>query len=153
MEKQQIKENQAEFFIGSGRAIYQRLGLLVGWFLVALIIYGSLAPTPVTATAGIHDKLQHFGAYFICMAWFAQILGNSRRMLFHALFLSMLAVLLEFAQTSFGHRVFETADMFAGMAGVACAMMAPKGILDSSVSRVVAYKSKARGAIASARNT
>ncbi len=103
--------------------------LTIGWLLVALIIYGSLSPAPITQDAGIGDKWQHFLAYFITMTWFAQLYGNSRKLLAQGIFLIALAIALEFAQKAGGDRTFETLDMLTSTAGVLTASLMPKYIL------------------------
>ena len=109
-------------------------GRVVGWLLVGLIVYGSLTPNPVNAVSSLNDKFQHIGAYFICMAWFAQVLENSSQVMRQMIFLVGLAVVLEFAQPAMGGRVFEPADMLFSAAGVLLALLVPRTILRSVLS-------------------
>ena len=106
------------------------LAHITGWCLVALIIYGSLTPSPVINETSINDKFQHGAAYFITMAWFAQLYGNSRRLLAQGLFLAALAVAMEFAQLLVPTRTFDILDMAAGATGVILAAVIPKTLLD-----------------------
>lgn len=107
-----------------------RLAHIFGWLLVALIIYGSLTTSPLGQDLNVGDKSQHFLAYFITMAWFAQIHGHSRRLLIQGLFLIALAVALEWLQMAGDHRSYEPLDMLAGAAGVLLAAAMPKTLLD-----------------------
>ncbi len=95
----------------------------IGWFLTVVIVYGSLAPsTPETITS-VNDKLQHFGAYFVTMAWFAAPVKTKMECCMHAAFLVLLTVMLEYAQLLAPGRTFELADIAFGTAGVAMAVI------------------------------
>lgn len=111
------------------RTTLYRLAHLTGWCLVALIIYGSLTTSPVIQDPGINDKTQHILAYFITMAWFAQLYGSSKRLLAQGAFLITLAIALEFAQQAGGHRHYEQMDILASMTGVLAATLVPKTVL------------------------
>src|SRR5690606_20965403 len=92
-----------------------------GWLLTAAIIYGSLTPSPPEAVTSIDDKLQHFGAYFVTMAWFAKFVASTKQRHAHAAFLTALTVALEYAQLLTPNRTFELTDIAYGATGVAAA--------------------------------
>ena len=98
-----------------------RLLYATGWLLTAVIIYGSLAPSTPEATTSINDKLQHFGAYFVTMAWFATFVATTKQRHAHAAFLITLTVALEYAQLLTPNRTFELADIGYGVSGVTAA--------------------------------
>lgn len=89
----------------------------IGWLFVAAIVYESLKPEPLAAASGINDKLQHFGAYFVTMAWFGHFRPRFAIRYLHAAFLVALAVVLEFIQPWTG-RTFDGLDIIAGLAGI-----------------------------------
>jgi VanZ family protein len=92
--------------------------LLIGWTLVALIVYLSLTPQPLEIPVEQGDKLGHILAYLVLMSWFSNLFeGPADRVLCAAGCIG-LAVGLEFAQRWTGYRSFEYADMAAGGAGV-----------------------------------
>lgn len=96
----------------------------IGWFLVALIIYGSLLPSPIEATESINDKYQHFSAYFITMSWFTVFLNARKSRLFHAAFLASLTYCMELAQQVIDGRTYDAMDIISGIFGIACALIA-----------------------------
>ena len=98
-----------------------RLLYATGWLLTAAIIYGSLAPSTPEAVTSINDKLQHFGAYFVTMAWFATFVATTKQRHAHAAFLTALTIALEYAQLLTPNRTFEPTDIAYGAAGVAAA--------------------------------
>lgn len=98
-----------------------RLLYATGWLLTAAIIYGSLAPSTPEAVTSINDKLQHFGAYFVTMAWFDTFVATTKQRHAHAAFLTALTVALEYIQLLAPNRTFELADIAYGAAGVVAA--------------------------------
>lgn len=103
---------------------------ILGWCLVGMIVYGSLSASPLTQNVNLNDKSQHFLAYFVTMAWFAQVYGNSKGLIFQGTFLATLAVGLEFAQLTVGKRVYEPVDIVAGICGVIAGAVVPGTLLD-----------------------
>jgi len=95
------------------------LWLPLGWGLVCLVIYLSLATAPVELPLEQGDKLSHVLAYLVLMSWFANLYASPRDRLGFALGFVLLGVGLEFAQGFVGYRSFETADMGANAVGVA----------------------------------
>lgn len=97
---------------------YWTYWLIIGWLMVVLIIYGSLAQISIHINLKQSDKLVHFGAYFILMAWFVQLYHLHYQRLLHAFGLIVLGILLEVVQGYSGYRYFEYADMMANSMGV-----------------------------------
>jgi VanZ family protein len=93
------------------------LWFALGWCFVVWVIYQSLTPDPIE-TPGIEfgDKLGHFSAYFVMMAWFAQLYKAQRHVVCLISFV-LLGVGLELIQGQTGYRVFEYADMAANSLG------------------------------------
>jgi len=92
--------------------------LALGYMLILMVTYLSLAPVEVRIPTGQGDKVGHVLAYLALMYWFSQLYASaSARRLLAALF-CMLAVAMEYAQDMTGYRFFEVADMIAGALGV-----------------------------------
>ena len=93
------------------------LWLVLGWLFIFWVIYQSLTPSPVQ-TPGIvfGDKVGHFAAYFVMMAWFAQLYTRQRHFLFLICFI-LLGVAMEILQGQTTYRLFEFADMVANSLG------------------------------------
>ena len=98
----------------------RRLTVAFGWFLVALIIWLSLTPSPPRIEIGIEqvDKLEHFLAYGSLMFWFAQLYLRTPVRAAYAIGFVAMGIALEFIQAHVG-RDFEVADMVADAIGVA----------------------------------
>lgn len=106
------------------------LASILGWCLVGMIVYGSLSASPLTQNVSLNDKSQHFLAYFVTMAWFAQLYGNPKGLISQGTFLATLAIGLEFAQLTVGERVYEPIDIIAGICGVIAGSVVPGTLLD-----------------------
>ena len=96
----------------------RRAAVLVGWALVAVIVWGSLTPSPPTVDIDQGDKLGHALFYAATMFWFAQLYLRSAVRVRYAVGLIALGIALEFIQDQVG-RDFELADMAADAVGVA----------------------------------
>ena len=110
---------------------YPKFWLLIGGALVALLLYGSLAPAEALPPLGGSDKLWHAGSYFVVMAYFSQIYTPLRTRLLIAVALIALGVAVEFIQP-YVNRQFEWRDAFANSVGVACAWLmslSPLGLI------------------------
>ena len=93
--------------------------LSVGWVLLALVVYLSLAPIPVDIAPVEHgDKFEHALAYGVLMAWFACLYAARQVRLGYALGFIALGIALEFLQRETGYREFELLDMVADAVGV-----------------------------------
>ncbi|MCK5395269.1 MAG: VanZ family protein [Gammaproteobacteria bacterium] len=96
------------------------LWLVIGYALVALVVFLSLTSDPVDT--GLHfpyeDKVYHAFAYFTLMVWFAQIYhGKSQRYMIAAILISM-GFAFEFLQSFNPNRYAELGDMVANVSGV-----------------------------------
>jgi VanZ family protein len=90
-----------------------------GWLYAAAIVWLSLTPSPPDPGFAYGDKLGHFAAYALLMAWFAWLyVSPGARLAYAGLWIAM-GIALEFAQAATGYRSFELADMAADALGVA----------------------------------
>lgn len=101
---------------------YFPLWLTVGWALVALIVYGSLTPSPPQIHVPEGDKIEHLGSYGVLMGWFMQLYSRPAHLRL-ALLCIALGVGMEYAQLASGYRDFEYMDMVADSAGVLLAWL------------------------------
>jgi len=97
----------------------RRAWLILGWTLVALVIYLSLTPAPIQVPMELGDKYEHVLAYAALMFWFANLYERTARRVALAIGFVAMGITLEFVQRWSGYRSFEIADMAAGAAGVA----------------------------------
>lgn len=97
----------------------RKLSLVIGWLLVLLVIYLSLAPISIEVPVEEGDKFGHVIAYAVLMLWFANLYETSNRRSMFAIGFVALGVVLEFVQGWTGYRTFEVADMAADAFGVA----------------------------------
>lgn len=102
----------------------QRLWLAVGLGLMALIVWGSLTPSPphIELPLPDFDKLEHFGAYLLLTAWFSA--AFPRRCLWVAVFFAVLGGVIEILQGYTG-RDPDRFDWFADCIGVAAGAWYP----------------------------
>ncbi len=109
----------------SGTAVaVQRTWLTAGLALMALIVWGSLTPSPphIELPLPQFDKVEHFGAYLLLTAWFTA--AFPRRWLWVALFFAFLGGAIEIAQGYTG-RDPDWFDWFADCTGVAAGAWLP----------------------------
>lgn len=101
-----------------GHLQFIRFWRLLGWLLVAVVVYLSLTSSLPDVKLGIQnqDKFEHFAAYALLAWWFSQIYPV-RLHGFLGLFLVTLGISLEFLQDLVG-RDFEYGDMLADMLGI-----------------------------------
>ena len=107
---------------GAQQLRYMRFWLAGGWLLVFLAMVMSVLPGLPTFTVQYSDKIFHATTYFILMTWFSGIYLPSRFWLI-ALALALLGVALEFLQTLFPYRFFDSWDIAANISGVALAWL------------------------------
>jgi VanZ family protein len=103
----------------------QRSWLIAGLALMALIVWGSLTPTPpklIELPLPQWDKVEHVTAYLLLTAWF--IAAFPRRWLWVALFFVFLGGAIEILQGYTG-RDPDWFDWFADCAGVAAGAWFP----------------------------
>jgi VanZ family protein len=96
----------------------RRAAVILGWALVATIVWLSVTPSPPSLDFDEGDKLGHFFAYGATMFWFAQLYAVSAVRRRYAVGFIALGIALEFVQAQVG-RDFEVADMAADAIGVA----------------------------------
>ena len=104
------------FFTVEPRA--RGLWLLLGWILVVLVIYLSLAPISMDLKMEQGDKISHVLTYLVLMSWFANLYETPISRMCLAVGFLALGIALEFAQGLVGYRSFEVADMGADAVGV-----------------------------------
>ncbi len=98
---------------------YHTIWLIIGWFLIALVIYLSLTPQPPTPmTFNNADKIEHALAYAAMSFWLCQIYSSLRLRLWVIAALIGLGIALEYAQGWTGYRTFDVLDMLADGVGV-----------------------------------
>lgn len=102
---------------------FHRLWLALGIGLVALLLYGSLAPAQALPSLGGSDKLWHGACYAVVMAYFSQIYGSLKSRIYMALGLIALGVIIEFIQP-YVNRNFDWFDALANAMGVSAALAA-----------------------------
>lgn len=93
---------------------------IIGWLIVAAIVYGSLTPRPIVIPIHEGDKLGHVLAYSGLMIWFMQLYTRNAHILLAVLCVS-LGIAMEYAQLVSGYRDFEYLDMVADAVGVSIA--------------------------------
>ncbi|MCH6573521.1 MAG: VanZ family protein [Proteobacteria bacterium] len=97
-----------------------------GWLLVLVAMVMSVLPGLPTFTVLYSDKIFHAITYFVLMIWFSGIYLPSR---YWSIALALLGVALEFFQTLFPDRFFDSWDIAANVTGVAIAwLVAVKGM-------------------------
>ncbi|MBN4079168.1 VanZ family protein [Beggiatoa alba] len=120
-----------------GKFYYFQFWRLLGWAMIAAIIYFSLTASPPEAFEFSNaDKLKHFLAYGVLMGWFAQLYPAGKSQWLWALVFCLLGVAMEFAQAWGGHRFFDVADMVANSLGVLLAWWLSRKWLAGSLLRV-----------------
>lgn len=104
---------------------YRWLWLFAGYALLGIIVYLSVTSEPVELDIDMPylDKFSHALAYFILMAWFAQIYQQNKQRYLHAFAFILLGVALEVVQSFDPARMAEFADMVANAAGVLFAVL------------------------------
>ena len=117
---------------------YPRFWLSLGWLLVLGVIVGSLLPGPIIReiTPPINDKVEHFTAYFVLMAWFAGLYPRSKHVLV-AVALVALGTALDILQgTATQTRSFELLDIAADAVGIVVALVLSAWLLEGWCLRV-----------------
>ncbi|MGH8226806.1 MAG: hypothetical protein ACREU3_02695 [Steroidobacteraceae bacterium] len=95
---------------------------IVGWALVAFILYSTLAPPQDIPTVHIWDKLEHAGAFFGMTFWFAG-LTSRRRYPALGFWMLLLGGGIEIAQGSMGFgRDMDIHDFYADGIGIGVAL-------------------------------
>lgn len=99
---------------------FRFLWLAIGYALVSLVVYLSLTSVPVDMGMSIPfmDKVYHVFAYFVLMAWFAQIYHDKFQRNMIALGFVVMGITLEYLQSLDPARYSEFGDMVANTSGV-----------------------------------
>ena len=99
---------------------FRGLWLLIGYSLIALIVYLSVTSDPVDLDTGLpfQDKLFHMLAYFTLTAWFVQIYHVKRQLNGWAIAFICLGLSMEYVQSFEPTRQADFADMIANAIGV-----------------------------------
>jgi VanZ family protein len=112
---------------------YRFLWLLIGYALVAVIVYLSLTSSPLDLNLGFknQDKLYHATAYFSLMFWFSQIYHKKYQRGLLVLSFVLLGLLMEYLQSFSPYRTADIFDMVANATGVLLAFVVTLGRLRS----------------------
>ena len=104
---------------GAGALSLKSLWYLLGWILIASIVYLSLTPNPPQPLEfnGV-DKFEHLLAYASLMAWFSQLQLSHRQRIRNAILFVLMGIGVEILQGMGGVRQFEYSDMLANSCGV-----------------------------------
>ena len=97
------------------------LWLVIGYLLVSIVLYLSLTSKPPVEMGGLfefEDKVYHAIAYFVLMAWFAQIYHKGNQRIFIALIFTVMGLGVEYLQSLNPARYAEFGDMVANATGV-----------------------------------
>ena len=98
---------------------YQRIWIVAGWLLVALILYLSLTPQPPEPlTFDNADKLEHAVAYAALSFWFCLLYRRPAQRLAVIAASVGLGIAVEYLQGWTGYRNFDVMDMLADGFGV-----------------------------------
>ena len=104
---------------------YRWLWLLFGYMLIVLVVYLSLASSPIQIDTELpyQDKLFHLLAYFSLTFWFMQIYHIRQHVIFWLVFFLCLGLFMEFLQGFDSERNSEIGDMIANALGVVAALL------------------------------
>lgn len=116
----------------------RRLWLAIGWLIVAVIVYFSLAPQVPDIGIEDGDKLEHLLAYASLMAWWSQlyISSPSRRKL--GLACLALGAAMELAQGLTPARSPDLLDLLANATGILLGWLAAPPRLPNFYERLAA---------------
>lgn len=96
---------------------YPWLWMIPGWALVLAVATGTLLPAPMIRAIAFNDKLEHAGAYFVLMIWFAGLYSR-KRLPVVALGLFVLGFALDALQLTTRTRTFDLHDVLANGCGI-----------------------------------
>ncbi len=89
----------------------------VGWLLVGVVVFVSLAPLDADTDLGVSDHTGHVIAYFVLMVWFGGAYRRHRHVRIAGL-LVLLGLAMETLQGLMGFRAVEAKDIVANLFGV-----------------------------------
>ena len=93
----------------------RRTWVILGWLLIATVVYFSLTPKPPSAGLTFGDKIGHLSAYAGLMFWWYPIQSNAHRL---ALIFVLMGLTLEILQSLSGYRQGDLFDLAANTAGI-----------------------------------
>lgn len=96
---------------------YPWLWVLLGWTLIAGVIYGSLTSDGVVRGLPFSDDVMHASSYGLLMTWFAGLYSRNRYG-WIALVVLTLGLALEIIQSQLSYRSFDPFDLLANALGV-----------------------------------
>ena len=97
---------------------FRPLWLVLGWCLVAAVVYLSVGHTTVAPNVANGDKIGHFVAYGALSLWFLQLFRRAPQRAGACIGLIALGVTLEGVQSFLPYRSFDPMDMLANACGV-----------------------------------
>lgn len=112
---------------------YKNFWLLIGYLLVAFVVYQTLTSSPMNADINISDKYMHTVGYFVLMGWFVQIFRSKQQRFLCAVFFVSMGIIMEFLQDFGGVRFYEVNDMLANGLGVIIAWGLSNTIFSDSI--------------------
>ena len=120
---------------------YRKLWLIIGYMLIALVIFLSLTSSPVRINTNLpyQDKLFHALAYFSLTFWFMQIYHIRHHVFRWIMFFLCLGLLMEYLQGFEPERYSEVGDMVANTLGVAAALALSRTQLRFMLARLERY--------------
>jgi hypothetical protein len=98
------------------------LWLLLGWGLVAGVIYGSVTSNGIVRAMPIADDIEHACSYGLLMIWFAGLYARNRTGWIAVVVLT-LGLVLEIIQSQLSYRTFDPSDLLANALGVTVGFM------------------------------
>lgn len=101
-----------------GALRYRALWLGIGFGLVTLVVYLSLATEAPDPGRIDGVKSGHLSAYFVLMLWFAQIFRGWGQRISIGIALTLMGIGLEYAQGMTAHRTFAYTDMRDNALGI-----------------------------------
>lgn len=105
----------------SMRMRWMRVWLALGFVGCGVLLYACLMPHPPQVGSIPHfDKLEHFLAYVVLGAWFAEILSDRRWWVFIGL--TVFGLLIEVAQSMTTYRSPNVWDLVADVSGIVAGM-------------------------------
>jgi VanZ family protein len=114
---------------------YPRVWAGVGWALVIGVVVGSLVPGRMIPTVSLSDKIQHAGAYFLLMVWFAGLYGRKVHPII-AVVLLLLGIALDLLQGTTRTRSFELKDIAADALGILVGLVLSFALLEGWCQRL-----------------
>ena len=120
---------------------YRKLWLIIGYMLIALVIFLSLTSHPVRINTNLpyQDKLFHALAYFVLTFWFMQVYHIRNHVFRWVIFFLCLGLSMEYLQGFEPKRYSEVGDMAANTLGVAAALALSRTQLRFMLARLERY--------------